>query len=561
MRMLRNRNGKGMCMEREIEAGEIEAGEIETGEHVTGRTKEEAHRSKCPEKELTPLEKALKERKEYTRMSGILLHPTSLPSRYGIGDLGKGAEDFIDFLAASHQHLWQTLPLGPTGFGDSPYQAMSAFAGQPYIISPDLLKEDGLLDESDLWEVPQSDPRRVDYGKAIAFKMDLLRKAYEHFCRPEMEERFLPACEAFVERERYWLPDYALFMAVKEAFGGRCWLDWDADIRDRKPEAMAAYAEKEKDEIRFFEFVQFLFDRQWNRIRLLAAQKDIWIIGDIPIFMSLDCADLWAQRNLFRLDSRGYPLEVAGVPPDYFSATGQLWGNPLYDWAVHKETGFAWWIARIRRQMELSDYVRIDHFRAFESGWAVPYGDETAEGGKWVKGPGAALFTALQKKLGRGLPIIAEDLGIITPRVEALRDRFGFPGMKVLQFGFGDMNDRAHIPHMYTTTNCVCYTGTHDNETTTGWYTHQPEEVKDRIRLYGNCDGGGVSLDFIRFAMASVARFALFPMQDVLQLGNEARMNTPGAPSGNWTFRYEQGQLEGWRRDWLARYTRVFARE
>lgn len=497
------------------------------------------------------------------RMSGILVHPTSFPSRYGVGDLGKGAERFIDFLEASHQHIWQVLPLGPTGFGDSPYQSLSAFAGQPYIISPDLLREDGLLTDEDLKDPPASDPGKVDYGSVITYKMQLLRSAYAHFSgmEDEKKESLQEEFEDFLKRESSWLCDYALFMAVKDHFEGRLWLEWDEDIRDGKPQAKEEYAEKLKDQVGFYEFIQFLFDRQWRRIRLYAAKKDIWIIGDIPIFMSLDCTDVWAKKDLFKLDSKGYPTEVAGVPPDYFSATGQLWGNPLYDWNYQKKTGYRWWIERIKRQLELVDFIRIDHFRGFESYWAVPYGEKTAENGEWKKGPGLDFFAALKKELGEDVPIIAEDLGIITEDVNKLRDACGFPGMKVLQFGFGDMNDDTHIPHFYRTRNCVCYTGTHDNETTVGWYAHQPEAVKDRIRLYGNCDGGGVSLDFIRFAMGSIARYAIFPVQDLLQLGNEARMNTPGVPAANWAFRYEEGVLKDWMRDWLVRYTRIYDRE
>ncbi len=512
-------------------------------------------------KEPTPGE-ILAARTKRERMSGVLVHPTSFPSRYGIGDLGKGAEEFVDFLAASHQHIWQVLPLGPTGFGDSPYQSLSAFAGQPYIISPDLLKEDGLLTDEDLKDPPSSDPGKVDYGTVIPYKMGLLAKAYEHYLSMEGEEKEVlrKELEAFTKKDSYWLSDYALFMAVKNDSEGRCWLDWDEEIRDGKAAAKKEYAEKLKDQVAFYEFIQFLFERQWQRIRLYAAKKDVWIIGDMPIFMSIDCTDVWASKKLFKLDSKGYPTEVAGVPPDYFSAEGQLWGNPLYDWDYQEKTGYKWWISRIKRQLELVDFVRIDHFRGFESYWAVPYGSENAIKGQWRKGPGLKLFHALKRELGEDVPIIAEDLGIITEEVDRLRDACGFPGMKVLQFGFGDMNDNTHMPHFYKTTNCVCYTGTHDNETTVGWYQHQPEEVKDRVRLYGNCDGGGVSLDFIRFAMGSIAKYAVFPIQDLLQLGNEARMNTPGVAAANWAFRYEEGALKDWMRDWLVRYTRIYNR-
>ena len=503
------------------------------------------------------------ERPEHPRMSGIIVHPTSFPSPYGIGDLGKGAYDFIDFLADTDQHLWQVLPLGPTGFGDSPYQSLSAFAGQTYVISPDKLREEGLLEDADLAGQPQWDPRKVDYGEVIPVRKRLLQRAYEHFTAGEntrfakLREEF----EEFCEAEASWLDDYALFTAVKEDFGGRCWLDWDEDIRTLTPKARKAYSEKLADEIRSCKFSQFLFNRQWHALRLYAAEHDVRIIGDIPIFMAVDSADVWADKKLFCLDSKGYPTEVAGVPPDYFSATGQLWGNPLYDWPHHKKTGFAWWISRIRRQLELVDYVRIDHFRGFEAYWAVPVAADTAISGEWKPGPGKDLFVALRKAIGDDLPIFAEDLGIITEDVEALRDAFNFPGMKVIQFGFENMSDRKYLPHNYTSTNCICYTGTHDNDTTIGWYQSQCEEVRDRVRLCANSDGNGVSLDFIRFALGSIAKYAIFPIQDLLQLGSEARMNTPGVAAANWAFRYEQEQLnEGWRRDWLKRYTKLYGR-
>lgn len=521
-----------------------------------------------PENNLTEKE-APKETPVRKRMSGILVHPTSFPSPHGIGDLGKGAYDFIDFLKETGQHLWQVLPLGPTGFGDSPYQSLSAFAGQIYIISPELLRNDGLLSDPDFEGEPCWDPKKIDYGPAIEFKVRLLRSAYAHFREKEASgaysgagEDSLPVqFEKFCREQSSWLDDYALFFAVKASFDGRCWLDWDEDIRVGKPDAKKAYTEDLADEIRFCKFTQFLFQKQWLALRKYAAENEVSIIGDIPIFMAIDCCDVWSQKQLFKLDSKGYPTEVAGVPPDYFSATGQLWGNPLYDWKAHEKTGYAWWIARMRRQLELVDCVRIDHFRGFESYWAVPADAETAIDGEWKEGPGSKLFRAMQKELGEDLPIIAEDLGIITEEVEALRDEFRFPGMKVLQFGYGDMTDTKYIPQFYETTNCACYTGTHDNDTTLGWYQNQSEEVKDRIRRTGNCDGSGVSLDFIRFALGSIAKYAIFPIQDLLQLGSEARMNTPGVAAANWAFRYEQYQLdEAWRKDWLKIYTKVYGR-
>ncbi len=497
--------------------------------------------------------------KKRERVSGILVHPTSFPSPYGIGDLGPGAYEFIDFLEGAGQHLWQVLPLGPTGFGDSPYQGFSAFAGQPLLISPDKLIELKLLNEDDLGEMPAWDPAKVDYGPVIEYKTSLLKKAWRAFYHTP-DKTLLEEFELFCEEEKDWLDDYTLFMACKDYHEGRCWLEWEDEILDPTAEAKALWRKKLAESIHYYSFVQFMFQKQWIELRDYAHEKDVEIIGDIPIFVALDSADVWGNKKLFQLDPTGHPTSVAGVPPDYFSATGQLWGNPLYDWDYHAETSYEWWIARIRRQLTLTDYLRIDHFRGFEAYWAVPADEETAINGKWVKGPCEELFEAIARELGDDLPILAEDLGIITPEVEHLRDTFGFPGMKVLQFGFGDMGDHNYIPHFYTTANCVCYTGTHDNDTTLGWYQTQPEEIRDRIRRYGNTDGNGVSLDFIRFCMASIAKFAIFPIQDLLQLGSEARMNTPGVAAANWAFRYRAEDLEPWRQEWLMRTTQLFGR-
>lgn len=494
-----------------------------------------------------------------TRVSGILVHPTSFPSPYGIGDLGPGAYDFIDFLKKSGQHLWQVLPLGPTGFGDSPYQGFSAFAGQPLLISPDKLMELNLLTPEDVEEMPEWEDRRVDYGPAIAFKTSLLKKAWTAFSHTP-DKTLLEDFEAFCQQEKDWLDDYTLFMACKDYHEGRCWLDWEEEILNPTEKTKKLWREKLSDSIQYYSFVQFIFQKQWIELRDYAHENDVKIIGDIPIFVALDSADVWGNKKLFQLDTKGYPTCVAGVPPDYFSATGQLWGNPLYDWDYHAETSYQWWIRRIRRQLTLTDYLRIDHFRGFEAYWSVPAGEETAINGQWVKGPCEDLFLAIEKELGKDLPIFAEDLGIITPEVEHLRDRFGFPGMKVLQFGFGDMNDHNYIPHFYTTDNCICYTGTHDNDTTMGWYSEQPEVIRDRIRRYGNTDGNMVSLDFIRFCMGSIARYAIFPIQDLLVLGSEARMNTPGVAAANWAFRYTAEDLTEDRSEWLLRTTQLFGR-
>lgn len=499
------------------------------------------------------------EKTQRSRVSGILVHPTSFPSPYGIGDLGPGAYEFIDFLEASGQHLWQVLPLGPTGFGDSPYQGFSAFAGQPLIISPDLLKEEHLLTDSDFEEMPEWDPKKVDYGPAITFKTGLLKKAWAAFAHTP-DKTMIEEFESFCEAEREWLDDYTLFMACKDHFEGRCWLEWDEEIRMPSEKTKKLWREKLAEDIHYYSFVQFIFQKQWMELRAYAHEKEIDIIGDIPIFVALDSADVWANKKLFQLDTKGYPTSVAGVPPDYFSATGQLWGNPLYDWEYHKETGYKWWIRRVKRQLAMTDYLRIDHFRGFEAYWSVPADEETAINGEWVKGPCEDLFHAIARELGDDLPILAEDLGVITPEVEHLRDRLGFPGMKVLQFGFGDMNDEKYIPFYYTTTNCVCYTGTHDNDTTMGWYREQPEIIRDRIRRMGNTDGNAVSYDFIRFCLGSIAKFAIFPIQDLFLLGSEARMNTPGVAAANWAFRYTSDELMEGRREWLRSTTELFGR-
>ncbi|MDO4475969.1 MAG: 4-alpha-glucanotransferase [Lachnospiraceae bacterium] len=496
---------------------------------------------------------------EHERMSGILVHPTSFPSPYGIGDLGQGAYDFIDFLKETDQHLWQVLPLSPTGFGDSPYQGPSAFAGQPLIISPDLLIKKGLLTEEDVADNPEWDPRKVDYGPAIEYKYTLLRKAFAAFPHTP-DKTMLEDFEKFCEQERVWLEDYCLFMALKNEHEGKCWLEWEEETRILTAAARRKWLKKLNEEIRFWQFVQFVFAQQWAELRAYAHEADVKIIGDIPIFVALDSCDVWANQKYFQLDTKGYPTCVAGVPPDYFSATGQLWGNPLYDWDTLKEYGYDWWVERVRHQLSMVDYLRIDHFRGFEAYWAVPADEETAINGEWVKGPCEDLFNAIQKRLGDDLPIFAEDLGIITAEVEELRDHFNFPGMKVLQFGFGDMNDDNYIPHFYKSSNCICYTGTHDNDTTMGWYAEQPEVVQDRIRRYGNTDGGRVSWDFIRFCLGSVAKYAIFPIQDLLYLGSEDRMNTPGVPAANWTFRYTQDMLTEECQTWLKLNTALFGR-
>ncbi len=493
------------------------------------------------------------------RLSGIILHPTSLPSPYGIGDLGDGAYRFIDFLHESGQHLWQLLPLTPTGYGDSPYQGPSAFAGQPLLISPEKLLSLNLLSSEDLSDAPDCDPRRVDYGRVIPWKTAVLEKAFEAF-KHTPDKTLLEEYEAFCEREADWLDDYALFMALKDAHGGISLLDWEPELKNPSRAALIKLREQYAEPASYYCFLQFIFEKQWQELLGYAHENEVQIIGDIPIFVSADSADVWSHKELFQLDEEGRPKAVAGVPPDYFSETGQLWGNPLYDWERHEKSGYAWWIRRVKRQLTLTDYLRIDHFRGFEAYWSVPAGEKTAINGQWIKGPCEKLFLAISKALGEDLPILAEDLGVITPEVEHLRDSMGFPGMKVLQFGFENPEDRSYIPFYYTGTNCVCYTGTHDNDTTVGWYAAQSDEVKERICEMTHTDGSDIGHEFIRIAMGSIAKFSIFPLQDLLELGSEARMNTPGVAAGNWAFRFCEEDLTEELKNWLKKTTRLYGR-
>jgi 4-alpha-glucanotransferase len=472
----------------------------------------------------------------FTRGSGILLHPTSLPGPWGIGDVGPEAHRFVDFVAEAGCALWQVLPLGPTGYGDSPYQCFSAFAGNPYLVSPDLLLEDGLVTREDL-ATPGFPEAAVDFGAVIPWKLAMLRRAYERF-----EAGGLPALrDAFARfrvEQRRWLDDYALFMAIKHSEGGRAWCDWPEPLRRREPAALEEAAARLADEVRREAFSQFLFFRQWSALRAHAAGRGVRIIGDVPIFVAYDSADVWAHPGLFFLDDAGRPTVVAGVPPDYFSETGQLWGNPLYRWSVHRAEGYAWWIERLAAVLAMVDIVRLDHFRGFAAYWEVPAGDATAERGRWVEGPGADFFRMVRKRLGE-LPLIAEDLGKITPDVLELRDTFELPGMVILQFAWWGTQS-AYLPHRHRV-HSVVYTGTHDNDTSRGWYASAPEHERDLLRRYLGRDGSDPATDLIRAAWASVAVFALAPMQDLLGLGGEARMNLPGRESGNWGWRIAPG--------------------
>lgn len=478
---------------------------------------------------------------QLSRMSGILLHPTSLPSPYGIGDLGQEARRFIDFLVDSGQHLWQLLPLTHTGFGDSPYQSFSAFAGQPLLISPDHLKELGLITDEMLSGLPETDPEQVDYSAVIPWKYGLLKMAYEQFLSKKSDHVFLQDFQEFCQKEAFWLDDYALYMALKDSQNGQIWLEWPENLRSPSEAFKTQLTQTYAKEIGYYQFLQFLFFTEWEDLKTYANERGVKIIGDIPLFVSMDSADVWANKHLFQLDSTGYPLAVAGVPPDYFSATGQLWGNPLYNWDVHKDDGFSWWIKRIKNQLRILDTLRIDHFRGFEAYWSVPYGEETAINGHWVKAPGLELFTAVKEALGEDLPIIAEDLGVITDEVNALREHFHFPGMKVLQFAFDSTGEGDFLPHRFQSPNCICYTGTHDNDTTRGWFSSLREDCRNKVLAY-TCtqDPTKLSHGLIRSCMASIAAYSIFPLQDVLNLGSDARMNYPGKASGNWNWRFKK---------------------
>lgn len=479
------------------------------------------------------------------RLSGILLHPTSFPGPYGIGDLGREAYAFIDFLQQAGQRLWQILPLTHTGYGDSPYQSFSAFAGQPLLISPDHLVESGFLERSELDDCPETDPEHIDYGAIIPWKEQIFSIACRRFHdRKEHDWQLRDTFAAFCRESRHWLPDYALFMACKKVHGGTSWLEWDDRYRRPDEAFRTELVNSLAADIEYYEFLQFIFFQEWKKLKAYANERGIRIIGDIPIFVSMDSADVWANQYLFQLNEKGFPTNVAGVPPDYFSATGQLWGNPLYNWDNHEKEGVSWWISRIRTQLTNLDILRIDHFRGFEACWSIPYGEETAIRGQWVKAPGLKLFSAVRQALGDELPIIAEDLGIITPEVEALRETFHFPGMKVLQFAFDSTGESSYHPHRFTNPMCVCYTGTHDNDTSLGWYRTLHESCREKLcRYIANTDESRLHLDFIRLCIGSIAGYAIFPLQDALGLGSEARMNIPGVAAGNWNWRYKKEAL------------------
>ncbi|MEH2065091.1 MAG: 4-alpha-glucanotransferase [Nostoc sp.] len=478
----------------------------------------------------------------FPRSSGILLHPTSFPSRFGIGDLGLEAYRFIDFLKESHQQYWQVLPLGPTGYGNSPYMCYSAMAGNPLLISPEKLLEEGLLAEEDFANLPGFPVEKVNFEQVVPIKIRLLKKACENFktnATPIQHKEF----EGFCDSKAYWLDNYALFMALKDANNGASWNAWEPAFVKREPEALAQVESRLKVDIFYYKFIQFQFFRQWSNLKNYANMRGIDIIGDIPIYVAHDSADVWAHPDIFCLDEEtGEVAQMAGVPPDYFSATGQLWGNPVYNWEQLQKQDFKWWVQRFEAMLDYVDIIRIDHFRGFEAYWSVPKGEETAMNGQWVEAPGDAFFEAIRQKLGK-LPVLAEDLGVITPGVEALRDKYEFPGMKILQFAFGSDPANPFLPFNYSR-NAVVYTGTHDNDTTIGWFNTANDNEKQNLWLYLGCiSPEGVHWDLIRLALSSIANQAIIPLQDILGLGNEARMNFPSIAEGNWEWRYQTGAL------------------
>jgi 4-alpha-glucanotransferase len=501
------------------------------------------------------------------RTSGVLLHPTSLPGPHGSGDLGPESRRFVDHLASAEQRWWQMLPVGPPGYGESPYSAESAFAGNPMLVSIDRLAEDHLLDGSQLAPRVPLRSDRIEHAPTLEHRSRLLHAAFLTF---ETRSERGGAYEAFCQENAFWLEDFALFRALKRAHDGVQWTRWEPGVRKRSPGALATARKELARVVAYEKFLQFMFDRQWRDLRAYAAERGIGLIGDLPIFVAHDSSDVWQDPEAFFLDDEGEPTVIAGCPPDYFSATGQRWGNPLYRWRRMKKSGYAWWIARLRQTLRRFDVVRLDHFIGFQRYWEIPANEPTAIRGRWMKGPGADFFDAVQKALG-ALPLIAEDLGEVTPAVYALRDRYRLPGIKILQFAFGDdPSAPTFLPHNFTRNSAV-YTGTHDNDTTVGWFRgeggnddtrtqEQAERERAAARLYLGTTGVEINWDLIRAALASVARVALFPLQDVLGLGSEARMNRPGRASGNWSWRFTADALEPALASRLAQLTRTYGR-
>lgn len=477
-----------------------------------------------------------------------MLHPTSLPSEFGIGTFGDEAYRFVDFLERAGLTLWQVLPLGPTGPGDSPYQSYSAFALNPVFIDLPYLVEKGYIRKGDIAEAAAPNTGKVDYAFVNSSRNQIFEKAYAGFCA-SAEEKARRAFSEYKQKQSYWLDDYALFMAIKESLDGILWFDWPDDIRLRRPAAMDKYAAEQEERINYHKFLQFVAACRWDALKAYANSKEIKIIGDIPLYVSSDSIDAWANPEIFMLDEELNPEMVAGVPPDFFSETGQLWGNVLFRWEYLKQTGFEWWVRRVEHNLELADIIRIDHFRGLVAFWAVPFGAETAIDGQWIEAPAAELFETLHERLGE-VPVIAEDLGVITPDVEEIRDRFDLPGMKILQFGFDKVAANPFLPHFYNA-NSVVYTGTHDNDTVVGWYNGLDDEDKLKYHQYTGNAGADVHMQMIRLAWASVSDMAIIPLQDLLGLDTEARMNIPGTLAGNWQWRYLDGQL-------LSEYEAIF---
>jgi 4-alpha-glucanotransferase len=503
------------------------------------------------------------------RSSGILLHPTSLPGPHGVGDLGKEAYGFVDRLAEMGQRIWQILPLGHISYGNSPYMSLSAFGGNPCLISLERLVEEGLLHPADTENPPPFPADRADYGRAIPYKTGLLKKSFQAFGGMS-DTKFPDAFYGFCEEHAFWLEDYALFTALKDAHGGVEWTRWEKGASQRDPDALLRWRNELAEEVMFWKYLQYQFFKQWTDLKAYCREKGILVVGDIPVYVAHDSAEVWSNRDLFHLDEKGVPLVVAGVPPDYFSATGQRWGNPIYRWEEMARRGFRWWIDRFRTNFAMVDTVRLDHFRGFEAYWEIPAGEKTAVNGRWVKGPGARLFQAVKRELG-DVQMIAEDLGVITPEVDELREEVGFPGMRILQMAFGtDPKASEYRPHHHIE-KCAVYTATHDHNTTVGWFTAEPgtqstqsrEEVEGERRhalQYIGSDGREIHWDFIRMALRSVARLSVIPLQDLLGLGSESRMNLPGTATGNWEWRFRSEMVRSGVRERLREWTELYER-
>jgi len=491
------------------------------------------------------------------RGSGIIMHIASLPGKYGIGTFGKEAYEFADFLKKSGQKLWQILPLGQTSYGDSPYQSFSAFAGNPYFIDFDILEQDGLLNKNDYNSINFGEnPEVIDYGLIFSEKMKVLRIAYENFKQNECDD-----FKSFEKEETSWLEDYALFMAVKSHFNLKSFQTWNDDIRLRKEEALKKYKKQLADEIRYWKFLQYEFFKQWKKLKAYINKLEINIIGDIPIYVAEDSADLWSNPKMFLLDEKSLkPIKIAGCPPDAFSATGQLWGNPIYNWEYLHKTNYEWWISRIRQSLKLYDVLRIDHFRGFEAYWSVPYGAKTAQKGEWIKGPEMKLFNTIKQRLG-DINIIAEDLGILTEETVSFRKKTGFPGMKVLAFAFSGESKNAYLPHNYEK-NCVAYTGTHDNDTARGWIetTGSKHEVENAIKYLNLTEQEGYNFGLIRGVWGSVSDTSIALMQDFLNLGNAARLNFPSTMGNNWSWRAKDSDFTNELANKIYRLTKTYGR-